>query len=64
MLKFESVHGYPFHGRTVRYGNKVNPVRKLELVDKGVYAHYRLCYNCLSAITGIRTQNDGLSRSK
>jgi hypothetical protein len=36
MLKFESVPGYPFQGRTVRYMATVNPVRHLEFSDKGV----------------------------
>lgn len=49
MLKFESAHGYPFHGRTVRYMATVNPVRKLELVDKGYLRALPLSYMPLRA---------------
>lgn len=49
MLKLESAHGYPFHGRTVRYMATVNPVRWLELVDKGYLRALPLSYMPLRA---------------
>lgn len=62
MLKFESAHGYPSHGRTVRYMATVNPVRHLELSDKGVLRTLPTELHALASTAGLEPATTALSR--